>query len=562
MKKETVEIYNEKNNITAQFKKILFDKPLASRYTRFTEYCEKNQIIYNKDHYKKARALIEDIICNAFKEYQLLTYLNYNLSNNWGEMGEQQIKISFCRNLLNVGHSEELTQEHATEFMNLIEKKSKDYKVDNLNADQMLKHLNSFTWNIFEEKYRVSNLNQINSLLIFLGSSLSVVGGSYGSEKIFFMGKGNRKKVGSQFVLWLNSEIARTPNAIMALAAFNSAYTREICIRNESLKTIFYQKWIDMFDHSSEFTDDMYIERNISEGIKDHTLSLYNVQDKESLLKKEKQFIEDMGETIMYHEVGHIVSQSDILPITVSPIIEASKIQGENILSTLLEIIADFSPNINDQKGPMQNLVDIAKENRNRADRMFYMYLSDVWFFDTEDEYMYLYSDLMALILLRYIKKDKQIDYKSLEHDLYFDPKKEPHQKDAKRFVNFLFKLLVSGSTMLENIISNIEFEINGKKQEYKYIKELLYYNFKKKNVMIDESSYSFMTKYWSLMIHNVRLFSKDIKSIDIYLEQERKDILRKMFIATAGKKVAESYIYDHRQFIYDSFIQIGIKRT
>ena len=58
----------------------------------------------------------------------------------------------------------------------------------------------------------------------------------------------------------------------------------------------------------------------------------------------------------------------------------------------------------------IQNMIAIYKTDKNRAESMFYMYLSDVWFYDTPDTYMYLYSDLMVLILVRYIRKNQTIN--------------------------------------------------------------------------------------------------------------------------------------------------------
>ena len=46
---------------------------------------------------------------------------------------------------------------------------------------------------------------------------------------------------------------------------------------------------------------------------------------------------------------------------------------------------------------------------------MYLMYLSDVWFYNTEDTYMYTYSDLMVLILIRYLMPNNDIDFDKLE---------------------------------------------------------------------------------------------------------------------------------------------------
>ena len=151
---------------------------------------------------------------------------------------------------------------------------------------------------------------------------------------------------------------------------------------------------------------------NIAEGIKQLVLEKYDIETKESLIEKESTFLNDMSETILYHELGHGIIQHNILPYELGAIGEASKLYGENIYTAILEFLADFSPEHNKLKGPIQNMITISKTDRNRAKRMYLMYMSDTWFYNTDDTYMYTYSDLMTLILIRYISKD-DIDFEN-----------------------------------------------------------------------------------------------------------------------------------------------------
>ena len=68
---------------------------------------------------------------------------------------------------------------------------------------------------------------------------------------------------------------------------------------------------------------------------------------------------------------------------------EVTKIFGENIYTAILEFLADFSPKKDEIMGPIQNMIKISRTDKNRMIRMYLMYLSDVWFYNTEDTYMY-----------------------------------------------------------------------------------------------------------------------------------------------------------------------------
>ena len=90
---------------------------------------------------------------------------------------------------------------------------------------------------------------------------------------------------------------------------------------------------------------------NIAEGIKQLVLEQYQIESKDDLIKKESSFINDMSETILFHELGHGTVQHHILPFEFGAIGEASKIYGENIYTAILEFLADFSPDKNKNKG-------------------------------------------------------------------------------------------------------------------------------------------------------------------------------------------------------------------
>ena len=115
---------------------------------------------------------------------------------------------------------------------------------------------------------------------------------------------------------------------------------QNIYIRLESLQTIFAQKWVQIFNYNEFEMLSIYSDPywNIAEGIKQLVLEQYQIESKDDLIKKESSFINDMSETILFHELGHGTVQHHILPFEFGAIGEASKIYGENIYTAILEV--------------------------------------------------------------------------------------------------------------------------------------------------------------------------------------------------------------------------------
>ncbi|MEK7299145.1 MAG: hypothetical protein AAB066_04565, partial [Candidatus Margulisiibacteriota bacterium] len=66
----------------------------------------------------------------------------------------------------------------------------------------------------------------------------------------------------------------------------------------------------------------------------------------------------------------------------------------------------------------LTNILAIACQNPERAFRMYAMYISDTWFFDTPDAYMYLYSDLTSFLLSVYLTGPATVDFDRLATDI------------------------------------------------------------------------------------------------------------------------------------------------
>ena len=544
----------ETSLLSQEMETLLFDKGILNRYKSIQNYFSRETISFDSKETDRLLKHAEKEIYDQLYFLALLHYHYMNISGDWGQVSEQQIKISFCRILLKIPPNQSLSSADALQFFTRLEQDMVDKNIQHIPADQAKQKIRDCQLTLFHHTFSMHHLQVLNSILRFIGSQWFIQSGAWGNLSEFILG--TRKiihKVGYD-IYWIETEILRSPQVIGNMAALIGE--RAIYLRKESLDTIFFQKWAPVLEFNPSFS--LEIDRAISEGIKRHVLHLFNVQNKEALYAIQKKFINDMRETIMYHEIGHGIVSHDILPPEIGAIAKGTRGTGENILSSILEFLADFIPAYSDGKGAIQHIIDISKTDPKRAERMYYMYFSDIWFFDTEDVYMYLYSDLVSLIMIGYVREDLSVNFNALEKAIVYRPERETRSPFS--LVEQLVDYLAVYTEKIKHITMSAHFVITGEtKHSYTYVKKLTYRNFKAWGKTIDESSPAFLSSYWNCMLTYVKLLSDAWSKIDALINEGEKTILKDVFYACAGEKKAEEYHFDHRRYVRDRCVELGL---
>ncbi|MEK9726721.1 MAG: hypothetical protein VW397_01300 [Candidatus Margulisiibacteriota bacterium] len=547
-------LLNQKNEFHTDVVSVMLDKAKINRYKTVHDYCKTQKLKLDESQLKLFTKKLEKLLYDQVFYYAHLMYHYMEVSGDWGEPGEQQVKITFCRNLLNVDPKVHLDMNHANEFNTKVKETIQKLKINTISVETAKKELRFYKFTIFGKQFELFRSNDLNRFLKFAVSDKFLHTGQYGSQMEIIYGRGKVKSYHGYNVTFVQKEFIRTPNNVMSMAAIIGH--QNIYIRLESLSTIFAQKWIQIFDYN-EFEmltihGDPYW--NIAEGIKQKVLELYNIQTKAQLIENEKTFVNDMSETILYHELGHGIIQHQILPFELGAIGEATKIFGENIYTAILEFLADFSPTHNKLKGPIQNIIDISKRDRSRAKRMYLMYMSDTWFYNTDDEYMYTYSDLMTLILMRYLTKD-DINFDLMEKELTYSPDLPKSKSHFDRIIS-LYK---SDIQELKTICENATFLINSQDLKYKNIRAFLIEEFKKNDGFVHVDTYEFLVPYWTNVLGYVQSISNSKQIVKDYFSQQQEKIMKKIMVLSCGKEKAQSYQFDHRLYIKDRMVELEI---
>lgn len=530
----------------------LSDSSALENSTSFQDFLQKNNHSYKKIDYEKFLSYVENSLIHELEYFCFLLYFFMEQSDSWGDAGQQQVKVSFCRNLLNISPDEAITSEHGSRFHETVTKKIRHFNIFSLTIEQAKEKINNFSLTWLDKDFSIHDMSAISDILAYIGSSLFLQGGYYGSDIEFILGQGTVRTLDAYKIVELENEILRTPNTIVAMAAIIG--DMEIIIRHESLNTIFHQKWA-----SFNLSDDVAypsLDYKISDLIKLETIKKYGICKSHEFPAKQKLFVHDMKETILFHEIGHGIIQYHTIPHESGAIAEATKVIGENILTAFLEFLADFAPTFGSVKGPVQNMIDISKTDHERAQRLFFMYLSDTWFFDTTDTYMYLYSDMVSLSLSSAITKTPTESPTNISnYTVNFGLLESIVGKgidDKHSIVTWIVSKVQTCSSTLKEIIENTTYTLDGQRYAYSIISkkietELLEDTSFENNI----TSYKYKTAYWSKCFEYVLNHSKSVEKINKVLDQQKNILSREMF-NKVSKKLSDKH---DRDFVFNHLL-------
>lgn len=545
------------NNKTLSFDlhDLLSNKAVVNGTNTIASYFKKHNITYNENELVKLRSMLETELFEQSKAFCVRQYYLCKRVNDWWNVSEYQAKVAMCRNFLNISPKININENHLDSFEKKLRELEKEYGLSEESLETLKSKLVNFKFHFINSVYSLNKIDYINKVLVFLESNKKIILTSNGGYVFLYYVEYSIKSLDNVDVGFIEKELMRSPISIMALAAIS--FERNTYIRREVLRTIFYQKWIPHFYimENEPWSIQYSSERNISEGIKRYVFQLYRVSDEEELESKRIEFIKNMSETIVYHELGHVIINQDILDISIGSILESTQYYGETIFISLLEILADLAPKNGKVQGAIFNMARVAKHDEERATKMFYMYISDVWFYDTEDEYMYPYANLILLILIQYINDDMTINFGQIREDLSESALNKPNT-----LLSFLTVYCAEASLELKRLIESATYEIGNTPAEYKNIKKFVNSKFEENGDVVDLTSYTYNASFWRTMIDYNHRFSITPNAVKEFIDSKNRELQQELFKRIAGVELAGSYNYNIQNYIVDKFESMNLK--
>jgi len=528
----------------------LSDLTFIKAYPSLSDLIKKKSISLSAEQIK---SYLEESVRRQIIEFAKSQYLLMEKKDDFAEAGEQRVAISFCRVLLDIPPSREVTQVDANQFRDEISKQ--DEKLEKPSAQKLERLLKEYKFNILGKEFHHEDADQINIILKFVGSEYSISPSYEGHFRSFIFGPQKiisdyHQKYKNLGVYLQLKEVARTPYHILSMAA--ASFPWGTLIRHESCETIFYNKWYSYFE-TSDFERDLLLSHdysNIREAIKKKAFVDYGINSKSDIDKKKNLFIDEMVEGIVWHELGHDISlkSNPLITTDVTKLGSAVGAFGNNAITVLKEALADWAPETEGMRGPILNFVKIAKSDYAKAKRMIYVYLSDYWFLDFGEEFMGETTDVIVPLLTQFINAEGEFEFNKLE---------KVHQE----IYEYLSKKYKEGILGVKNIIQSAKFEMNQSLvTNYVTLEAELIKLYRKdpafKDVPDEEiTSYS---AFWMNILGYLKKFAvKDHEKFQQYLKEFTKkfntDLLNKL---TGGK--SETFGGDIRQYVIKRMKHIG----
>ena len=539
-----------------------------SNHATIGDFLSAQGLNVSPEQIDELKAHLEQELNEYINECAAYSYQMMELENDYGECGEQRVSISYCRHLLKIPHNRPVTQFDADIFRRKIEEERghlglKGRSLKDLKAEyyQKLPTINGVKFTTLDNV-----AESVNEILRKLGSKKRIAAGFYGLVASMIFGDAIERRCDDFWVCFLEKEEARTPNNVLSIAAMIGK--KYIWLRLEACRTIFYNKWVKIYRYDQRekqlLLSDPY--SNISEAIKQHCANLYGGTDETSLIAIENTFVNEMAEIIVQHEMGHNVSQLNGKYLDYYAIGEGVRRYGENILTLIKEFLADWVVQSSQwkEKGAIKTCIDMALVDRKpkEATRLLLMYVSDSWFYDTGETYMFLHSDIMMVILVNYINPNSSFDFERLNHDIWSEADETSRLASIYGFVeNTYFNI----SQKIDEMISLASYVLPGDHVvNFKGLLNEVYVDLREEaakngDVISDVNDLSFRNNLWTKIFTFIASFNPELEQkIKTFLTKAGEEAIRAIFAHAAGEKIAESYGYDHRKFIVDKMKEGG----
>ncbi len=557
MAKRKHQVLIEDGNVPEDVASLLLDSSLYSRYKNFKAYLDEEKIPYEPADLRRLVALIERQIQDQVLAIAHLQYYLMNLTGDWSDAGEQQVKISFCRALLGVGSEIQLTEAHASEFYSLVDAAVYTYGFEGLTGDTGKSLFETKVISMLGQQYKADPGPRITAVLQFLGSKCVLISRPFWRGFAYIFGEAVFRTKEEYNIYYMLKERIRSGSYVMSNVATVSA--RNICMREEALSTVFYQKWVQAFEprrifHYGPNADEF---SRMSMAIKQRTLALFGAKSVDDLETAKKMFLADMRETVLYHELAHGITKDYLFPYEKMAI--AQGIDSYHKISTyegLIEFLSDFAPPTHQLHGPMWNMTEVAKTDQKRAERMFYMYFSDVFFYDTEDEHMYDYSDMMCLILIRYVKPGLDVDFSKMSADMQY---RGLENEGPTSLFEKLAKVYVDDTEAIKEAVKLVKYQMS-EERDFNFVKQFWLGETKKYFKFATDTDTAFLSSFWVNVFSYIEHFSKtDGPKILAMLQKKSKTVVAKVMVLSAGRQKAESYQFNVRTYLIDRFKSVGL---
>jgi len=535
------------------------------------------------------KTTFEDYLNREIDRMAVLQFHLMHKKSYYGELGEQRVMLTYCRQLLEIPAHVEVTQAHADQFQEIMSEKQKEFEPFSIKELEKMEESMKCTLpdGRVVEWFKEDEINKVleevgseNRIIVgFLGQFRSVI---YGQAKVTFL---DEYRV-TEFI----KEIKRTPAAVLSIAAVVGG--RHVCLRHEACYTIFANKWRRVFEMEDWEKEILKMDDydSLAESFKEKAMQGYAFKNIKDLDKGTPLFIEEMLEGLIWHEVGHGIVLNSLINTEESAFGEALAVLGNNIISVMKEFLADWAParphaldpallkeKILKQKpgyefkpkddlrwvlteqefknecraflregqdaksvghhirGPLRHILNIGLANgegKIKATRMLHVYLSDNWFLGNDTENFGNHTDLMLAHLIPFLKPKAQFDFEAWSKKMpeYFNDVLTEYLRIVKNLEIKVLKATFMYSPVGDGRDQHLQAKSLSFSEYSPYIRKKVH----EQESGLEESSMEFMVPFFAEILEklsetNPALLEEIKKELEIENEKFHKAVLSKL---------------------------------
>ncbi len=480
------------------------------RYKTLAKYCQHHDI--PSEYGELLRELFEQQIIRHVRQSALLQYQYMLKTKEWGDLGEQRISLSYCRHALKLANEVELTQANVDHFERFIADESQ--ALVGLTSEVLRQKDEEIRCNVFYKTIDYSKEKDIHALLHFLGSTKGLICGQLSIFRSIIFGEAELKELNGYRITTFKTEIARTPSAVLSIAAVVGG--KHIAIRVASCETIYANKWLGIMRQSPHllFFELFHECENISTAFKLKALRAYDVKSLATLAQKRDLFLAEMVEGLLWHELGHGIVVNERLSVEDSAFGEALGVWGANVIAVMKEIVADWAPQSGALTGPLYYM---AHTDKAKLTRMLYVYLSDNWFLGAQEDAFANHTEIMLALILKHIHEDGSVNQHSLQKAF-----------EGRTIFEYVLEEYMRITKYLEDKIKAIP-DFAKLKQEYIQRVRVI----DKENA---EDSLEFLVLLWAKILEDIpKLYPQLSGELQTYLETENERFHNYIVITYSG---------------------------
>ena len=276
---------------------------------------------------------------------------------------------------------------------------------NNYTTNQLKELANTQTIVANNTHYDHFNYQDLNTVLENNGSNLRIQWSMQSSSREFVVGLVKQDTIDEFQIFKVHKQLCSSFGLFIPMVAMIN--NNDIMLREACIDKMIELKWMPILTHLKEYIQLESMLANelpnyIGTKLRNATLKLYsNSKDFNTEFKR------DCEENVLYHEFGHAVIQNHCIASPYAAIAETFQVFSEdNMMILCLEILADLAPKKQNKKGILTHLFSL--QDSLKAQRCLTMYFADIWFFDTQETHMYNYSEILAVLFIKYSIKNKE----------------------------------------------------------------------------------------------------------------------------------------------------------